>query len=261
MLRFRSLGSGSTGNATLIEASGSSGATPRPLLMDCGFGIRQSAALLGRARLGYGDIDDIFITHEHSDHVGCVQAFAVRHRVPVWMSDGTYDAIGTGFRRPAAPSARRRDDRLLWRLRGPALHRAARCAPAAAPGVRRRRRPPGPANRPGPCAGRRAGATGRLPGALLLESNHDSELLANGPYPHFLKRRVGGAYGYLSNAASADLARAVQHVGLRRVVAAHLSERNNRPELAQTALAAALGWETVQVNVASAAMGTDWFVV
>ena len=93
MLRFRSLGSGSSGNATVVEAGDES--QVRRLLVDCGFGIRQLAARLGAAGLGIDQIDAIFITHEHADHVGCGPTAALRHRIPLWMSYGTHAALGT----------------------------------------------------------------------------------------------------------------------------------------------------------------------
>ena len=92
MLRFRSLGSGSTGNATLVE--GFDGIQTRRLLVDCGLGIRQLGVRLGQAGLAPADIDAIFITHEHADHIGCARSFALRQRIPVWMSHGTYTAMG-----------------------------------------------------------------------------------------------------------------------------------------------------------------------
>jgi phosphoribosyl 1,2-cyclic phosphodiesterase len=76
MLRFRSLGSGSTGNATLVEAT-SGGRTSR-LLVDCGFALRHLDARLAHAGLAACDIDAIFITHEHGDHIGCAHALSRR---------------------------------------------------------------------------------------------------------------------------------------------------------------------------------------
>ncbi len=72
MLRFKNLGSGSTGNATVVE--GSSGTQVRRLLIDCGFGIRQLQTRLAQAQLQIEDLDAVFITHEHSDHIGCALA-------------------------------------------------------------------------------------------------------------------------------------------------------------------------------------------
>ena len=91
-MRFRSLGSGSTGNATVIE---SGGLLPFRMLVDCGLGIKQLQYRLLRAGLQPEDINAIFITHEHGDHIGCARAMALRYRIPVWMSKGTHAAIGS----------------------------------------------------------------------------------------------------------------------------------------------------------------------
>jgi phosphoribosyl 1,2-cyclic phosphodiesterase len=92
MLRLRSLGSGSSGNATVVEAH--SGHSVTRLLVDCGFGLRALERRLALASLGTGDIDAIFITHEHGDHIGSARALALRERIPVWMSHGTWQAHG-----------------------------------------------------------------------------------------------------------------------------------------------------------------------
>src|SRR5689334_14745623 len=97
MIRFCSLGSGSSGNATLVEATG--GITTSRVLVDCGFTVRELTTRLARAGLAPADIDGVFLTHEHGDHVGCAVAFARRHALPVWMSRGTWRAIG----RPELP--------------------------------------------------------------------------------------------------------------------------------------------------------------
>ena len=80
-------------------------------------------------------------------------------------------------------------------------------------------------------------------------------------YPPFLKRRVGGDYGHLSNAAAAGIACAANHSGLKHVVAAHLSAQNNRPDLAQDALSHALGCHRSDILVAGAASGTPWLQI
>nr|HET7858716.1 MBL fold metallo-hydrolase [Caldimonas sp.] len=92
MIRFCSLGSGSTGNATVVEASG--GITTTRLLVDAGFSLRELELRLARAGLEPTDLDAVFVTHEHSDHIGCAIAFAEKHRLAVWMSRGTWRAIG-----------------------------------------------------------------------------------------------------------------------------------------------------------------------
>ncbi len=90
-MRFCSLGSGSTGNASLIEARDGSRTTR--MLLDCGFSQRELVARLARVGIGIEQLDAIFVTHEHGDHVGCALALSRRHRIPLWMSRGTWRAI------------------------------------------------------------------------------------------------------------------------------------------------------------------------
>lgn len=256
MLRFRSLGSGSTGNATVVEAR--SGQQTTRLLVDCGLGQKHLEARLASAGLAPGDINAIFITHEHADHIGCARAWAVRQRIPVWMSQGTHAAIG-------AP-----DFDGLLRLARDSLPIAVgelHLMPFTVPHDARE-----PLQLVCSDGASRLGVLTdlghasayvleRLAGchALLLECNHDADLLAGGSYPPFLKRRVGGLWGHLANDAAAQIAQNVHHSGLKHVVAAHLSEQNNRPELARRAVAQALGCADADIAVADAAGSGGWF--
>jgi phosphoribosyl 1,2-cyclic phosphodiesterase len=258
MLRFRSLGSGSTGNAALVEAT-SGGRTSR-LLIDCGFGLKQLDLRLAKAGLAAGDIDAIFVTHEHGDHIGCAHSLSRRNRIPVWMSEGTW--LATGGRDFEGRLNLARDDSefavgdiAVQPFTVPHDAREPlqlRCSDGA--------RTLGVLTDLGHAT---AHVLSRLSGvhALLLEFNHDSELLANSAYPAFLKLRVGGRHGHLSNTAAADIARAVRHEGLRHVVAAHLSEQNNRPEIVRRLMADALGGHEAEMLTASASEGSPWLDV
>jgi len=253
VLRFKSLGSGSTGNATLVETSG---LRPKRLLVDCGLGLRQLSLRLAEAGLADGDIDAIFITHEHSDHIGCARQFARRHRVPVWMSRGTQEGIGLPDFDGLLNTARDGEAIDLGELQ---------LMPFTVPHDARE-----PLQLTCTDGASKLGlltdlghATAHLLAhlahcdALLLECNHDSELLAQSAYPLFLKRRVGGMYGHLSNAAAGEIARSVAHGGLKQLVAAHLSQQNNRPELAHQAMSEALG-SSAELVIADAGTGTPW---
>src|SRR4051812_10703405 len=232
MLRFRSLGSGSTGNATLVEAT-SGGRTSR-LLVDCGFALRHLDARLAHAGLAACDIDAIFITHEHGDHIGCAHALSRRERIPVWMSEGTW--LATGGRDFQDRLNLARDgleivvgDLLVQPFTVPHDAREPlqlRCTDGA--------RSLGILTDLGLATPHVLSRLMQLD-ALLLEFNHDSDMLAGSAYPPFLKMRVGGNYGHLSNIAAAAIARAVCHPGLRHVVGAHLSEQNNRPDVVRRA--------------------------
>ncbi len=253
-MRFKSLGSGSSGNATLVEANG---LIPFRLLIDCGLGIRQLLARLAQAGLEPEDINAVFITHEHGDHIGCARSLSLRYRIPVWMSSGTYDAIG-------APDF----DGLLHTARdGQALDLGGlQLTPFTVPHDARE-----PLQLSCTDGAKKLGvltdlghATAHvlthLAGcdALLLECNHDEDLLAQSSYPAFLKRRVGGAYGHLSNSAAADIAQAINHPQLTHVVAAHLSVQNNRAALAQDLLAQALSRAASDIVVAGPDQGCGW---
>ena len=91
-MRFCSLGSGSGGNATVVEVG--SGSDTRRVLIDCGFSLRELESRLVRAGLSCDGLDAVFITHEHGDHIGCALTLARRHGLPLWMSRGTWRAIG-----------------------------------------------------------------------------------------------------------------------------------------------------------------------
>ncbi|KLN55731.1 MBL fold metallo-hydrolase [Variovorax paradoxus] len=258
MLRFRSLGSGSTGNAALVEST-SGGRTSR-LLVDCGFGLRQLDLRLAKAGLAASDIDAVFITHEHGDHIGCAHSLSRRNRIPVWMSEGTW--LATGGRDFEGRLNLARDDAefavgdiAVQPFTVPHDAREPlqlRCSDGA--------RTLGVLTDLGHAT---AHVLARLSGvhALLLEFNHDSELLANSAYPAFLKLRVGGRHGHLSNEAAAEIARAVRHDGLRHVVAAHLSEQNNRPDIVRRLMAEALGGHEAEMLTASASEGSPWLDV
>ncbi|HEX2544695.1 MAG TPA: MBL fold metallo-hydrolase [Ramlibacter sp.] len=255
MIRFKSLGSGSSGNATVVQAR--SGGRLTHLLVDCGLGIKELDKRLGAAGMMADQIDAIFITHEHGDHIGCARQLAVRERIPVYMSEGTYAAIGQpdfdGLLRLACDGAEIEVDGLQVR-------------PFTVPHDARE-----PLQLTCTDGEVRLGVLTDLGhvsshvqqhlsdcATLLLECNHDEAMLAASSYPPFLKRRVGGAYGHLANSAAAALAQSLLTAGrLRRVMAAHLSEQNNKPELAREALVAALG-SAAEIHVADGRSGCDW---
>ena len=91
-MRFCSLGSGSSGNATVVEAG--EGRLAQRVVIDCGFSLREFEWRLARAGLRPEDLDAVFVTHEHGDHVGCALALSRRHGIPLWTSRGTWRAIG-----------------------------------------------------------------------------------------------------------------------------------------------------------------------
>ena len=258
MLRFTSLGSGSNGNATLIESTPSRDARPTRLLVDCGLPPRQLAARLARRGLVVSDLDALFVTHEHSDHVGGVLALQRRYGIAVWASAGTWAQATAKLADPPACRVARDGQTIVigaLTLQPFAVpHDAAEPLQLTCSDGRHRIGILTDLGEP------TAAVAQALQGcdALLLECNHDPGLLAASAYPAWLKRRIGGVRGHLANGQSAALLDACRHRGLRHVVAAHLSRQNNRPELAQGALRGALGAATTQLGVADAAEGCAW---
>ena len=257
MLRFRSLASGSSGNATLIEAS--DGLHRTRVLVDCGLGLRQLMARLAVEGIGPADLHGIFITHEHGDHIGCAPMLVARYGVPLWTSAGTAQYAAFAGLESALNLVR---DGQVFAIGGLQLHPFTVPHDAREPLQLRCTdgdRVLGLMTDIGHVTGH---ALAALAGchALVLESNHDVELLAQSRYPDFLKRRVGGQHGHLSNVQAAAALGALRHDRLNTVVAAHLSERNNRPDLVSRAFAAVLGCGEADVLLAER-HGRGWLDV
>lgn len=250
-MRFACLGSGSKGNAWLLE----SGSTR--VLLDCGFGIRETTTRLERLGVTPDSIRAVVVTHEHSDHGRGVARFAARHGCQVRLTHGCYSTLAATTEMPAvdiidshAPFS---IDDLEFRPY-PVPHDAREPVQyIVSDGARRF----GLLTDVGHVTEHMASM---LEGcdALVLECNHDVAMLKGGSYPPSLKARILGRYGHLDNQASASLLARLAHPRLQHVVAAHLSEENNAPELAQAALAGAMGCETAWIGVADQQSGLEW---
>ena len=250
-MRFASLGSGSRGNALLVESG-----TTR-LLVDAGFGPREMSRRLERLGAAAGEIDAVLVTHEHSDHVGGVFACARRYGWTVLLTHGTL------------AGCRMVDSEVPTRVIN--SHEALvlgdiKVQPFPVPHDARE-----PVQFVFEDGASRLGVltdAGHVTShmvemldacdALVLECNHDIGMLERGSYPSALKRRIGSRWGHLDNAAAASLLAQVGRSRLRHVVAAHLSEENNRPELARIALAAVLDCEHYWIGIATQDDGFPW---
>jgi phosphoribosyl 1,2-cyclic phosphodiesterase len=258
VIRFCSLGSGSTGNATVVEASG--GITTTRLLIDAGFSLRELETRLARAGLAPADLDAVFVTHEHSDHIGCALAFAERHRLAVWMSRGTWRAIGEASV-PARLGFVRDGETIAL---GDLELRPFTVAHDAAEPLQLR------CSDGNSCLGVLTDLGSitehMLDGirgcdALVLECNHDEAMLAGSRYPPSLKARIGGRYGHLSNTLAVELLATGIATRLRHLVGAHLSRENNRPEIVRGALAACWGSRPEDIVIADPMLGCSWLQV
>lgn len=258
MLRACSLGSGSSGNALVVEAR--DGSTVTRVLVDNGFNLRQLARRLERAGLSLQDIDAVLVTHEHSDHVGGVVRFACKAGLPVYCSEGTARAanlVDRGVQWRELVSGVRQDIGALAVDPYEVPHDAAEPLQFVFGDGQRWLGLLTDVGEPTP----RIVAALRRVDALVLECNHDEAMLRTGPYAAFLKTRIAGSRGHLSNAQAATLLRQVDCARLQWVAAAHLSTQNNTKALARDALAAVLGCVPGDVAVADQEEGLDWRMV
>lgn len=250
-MRFASLGSGSEGNALVVQASGST------VMIDCGFGINETLRRCVRLGLAPESIDAIVITHEHGDHVGGAPRLARRFNIPVWLTFGTLSATESRWDGCTLRGFDSHDAFLVGDLEiqpFPVPHDAREPAQmTVSDGTRRL----GILTDVGETT-EHIESSLRDCDALFLEANHCEDLLAQSAYPPSLKARISGRYGHLSNRAAAELLARIAGDRLQRVVAAHLSRQNNRAELAQAAFADALGGESVDIWVASQDEGIAW---
>jgi len=219
-MRIASLGSGSKGNATLVQHRETT------LLVDNGFSLRKFMQRLDRFEIEPDAIDAVLLTHEHGDHSGGVERLCANYAIPLWTAVGTARAaLAPGFEY----------NRLL------AGHAITIGQIEVLPVT-----VPHDANEPLQFIfhqidnGKRLGIltdTGHVTrhildafaslDALLLEFNYDADMLASGPYPESLKQRVGGNHGHLSNEQSLELLRRIDTSSLGCLSAAHISEKNN----------------------------------
>lgn len=251
-MRFASLGSGSEGNALLVCVG------ETQVLLDCGFSLKDSIARMACLGIMPEQLSGILVTHEHGDHIGGVARLARNFDLPVWLTHGTLRSQPKAF---AGISALHEiDPHGVFSIRDieifpyPVPHDAAEPVQFVfGDGARRL----GVLTDVG-CSTPHIEAMLSGCDALVLESNHDAGMLMNGDYPYSLKQRVGGRFGHLSNQESAAILVNLNTDRLQHLVAAHLSSRNNTPELAIEALSAALGCEKSWVGVATQETGFDW---
>jgi phosphoribosyl 1,2-cyclic phosphodiesterase len=250
-VRFASLGSGSRGNALLVE----SGKTR--LLIDVGFGPREVSRRLERLDLAVGDIDAVLVTHEHSDHISGVFSCARRFGWAVVLTHGTLVACrNTGGTVPSKII----DSHEVFSVGDLGIHAFPVPHDAREPvqfiltdGAKRL----GVLTDAGHVTSHMVAMLDDCD-ALVLECNHDAGMLEQGNYPRALKHRIGSAWGHLDNSAAASLLSRVGRSRLRHVVAAHLSAENNRPALARAALSTVLGCEQEWIGIATQDEGFAW---
>lgn len=251
-MRFASLGSGSRGNALVVVKERTR------LMLDCGYPVRETERRLARLGLAPDDLDGILITHEHSDHIAGAYKFARKYALPIWITHGTLKGFAGDS--SGLPQLNVIDSHSAFSVG------ALQLLPFPVPHDARE-----PAHYVFSDGARRLGVltdTGSstshieamLTGcdALVLECNHDLDMLMNGEYPQALKARVAGRYGHLDNRGAAALLASLDRSRLQHLIAAHISQQNNTAELACQALAQVMGCAPDWIGVADQDEGFDW---
>ncbi|MFK5894055.1 MAG: MBL fold metallo-hydrolase [Pseudomonadota bacterium] len=249
-MRFSSLGSGSSGNATLIQ-------TDQTLVMlDCGFSCKETVNRLQRLDINPALVDAIVVTHEHNDHLSGVGTFSRKFKVPVWMNSGTFRArdIGALFQLN------------VFNSHQPFIINELQLQPFIVPHDSReavqfvfsyKNKNLAVVTDLGHISPHVLSFLVNLD-ALVIEANHDFDMLWTGSYRRNLKQRVSGDYGHLSNHQAAELVKHIDVSSLQYIIAAHLSDENNSPEKVIATFTQILNKLPEQFEIANQSGGFGW---
>lgn len=262
-MRFASLGSGSAGNCMVIEKASTR------LLLDCGFGVNEIVKRLQKLDLEPQQITGILVTHEHDDHAKGAFKFAAKYGIPVWLSHGTLKMceryLSSKMTEPFLPenthiSLNVIDSHTKFHIEQIEI------TPYTVPHDARE-----PTQFTFTDGNHKLGVLTDAGSstlhieqvlnqcdALVLECNHDLQMLENGPYAWPLKKRVGSRLGHLDNDSAASLLARLDNSKLKHIIAAHLSVKNNTQELAKKALSQALNCEMAWIGIADQIEGFAW---
>ena len=256
-MRFASLGSGSEGNSLLISAK--SGVTETQVMLDCGFGLKEAESRLSHLQVDPKRLSGIIVTHEHQDHVGGVFRLARRYNIPVWITHGCLEAVRDEAVGVTVHICRDGQPFVIGDLeiqpytvphdaREPVQYTATDGLSKLGVLTDVGHSTPHLINALSACD------------ALVLEFNHDTEMLAQSVYPPWLKARIGGQWGHLSNQQSADILQNLDRSRLKHLIAGHLSQKNNSPDKVRAVIHGVLGESDIEVVIADQALGFGWML-
>jgi phosphoribosyl 1,2-cyclic phosphodiesterase len=241
-LKISVLSSGSAGNSTYIETDS------HKILLDAGLSEKKLSARLASIGREAKDLDAVFVTHEHSDHVKGIGPLVRKYNIPLYTTEGTLRKIGSRIGRiPSWAPIRSEEPVAIGDMLVEPYATPHDAEESVAFVIR--------------CGNIKIGHATDLgtvtpfvldklkkSTALLVEANHDINMLEVGPYPWPLKQRIKSAVGHLSNEACGELLASANHEGLRLVVLMHLSETNNLKELANLTAEQALGERAPEIK-------------
>jgi phosphoribosyl 1,2-cyclic phosphodiesterase len=243
-LKFSILSSGSGGNSVYIEADG------KRVLIDAGLSEKKLSQRIAHIDRSLSGLDAVFATHEHSDHIRGMGPLLRKHQVPLYTTEGTYKrASHTLGKLPGFNAIRAGQPVEFGELIVEPYATPHDAEESVAFVIHYRGLRLGLATDLGKVTPEVKSKLQKLD-ALLIESNHDVEMLDAGPYPWVTKRRIKSDVGHLSNEACGEMLASVKHSKLRLVVLMHMSETNNHPDLARLTAQQALGQDTPNMIIA-----------
>lgn len=253
MLEVASLGSGSSGNATLVRTANTT------LLIDCGFTLKETLKRMASLGVAPSDLTAVLISHEHSDHVKGIGPLSRKFGVPIYLTHGTFRRL--------------KDDRLLayelFHAHAPFTLGDIEVDPFPTPHdaaescqfiLRNNNVSFVVATDMGVCPpfvlSKLAGVNG-----VLIECNYDDNMLRNGPYPPSLQHRIRGNFGHLGNLQAGPVVRAIDHAALETILLGHLSEKNNTEQCALDAVLSSVSRNPERVEVLKQHAASRWYAI
>ncbi|MDO5707611.1 MAG: MBL fold metallo-hydrolase [Andreesenia angusta] len=256
-MKFCSLMSGSSGNCQFIESEGTK------LLIDAGLSGKKAENLLKEIDIDASDIDGILLTHEHSDHIKGAGVLSRRYDIPIYANEGTWIGIEDSIGKIRENNIKLidREEFEIGNLGIRTFDLYHDCNQPLGFTFHRGEKKIGVLMDTGKVD---QNILNKIDSCdiLLIESNHDENLLKIGNYPIHLKKRIMGSWGHLSNDAAADIIKEVSKKDNSIVVLGHLSKENNFPELAYSTIDGALkssGIDEVKIKLSSRYFRTELF--
>ena len=253
-MRFCSLGSGSAGNSFVVQDNATT------LLVDCGFGLNETVSRLERYDIKPDQLNAILLTHEHEDHIKGAFSFSNKYKIPIYLSYGTFKMckkrindnydINFNFIKSfqsfmineievtpiPVPHDAREPFQFMFKSNFKTIAIITDLGFVTNHLIE----------------------TLKEVDALVIEFNHDKDMLVDSDYPQSLKDRVSGMYGHLENMESIKLLKSINYKGIKWIAAAHLSEKNNDERLVKRLIADATLKENESIKVISQMNGIDW---
>lgn len=250
-MRYCAIASGSNGNCYYV------GSSEGGILIDAGISCKQIERRMATVGLLPSSIQGIFVSHEHSDHIRGVSVFARRYQVPVYITQGTYNASRLNLPEALLKFIQPDDEVVINNLKIQSFSKQHDAAEPCSFLISNDQNKIAVITDIGTACENVIKAV-QSAEILFLESNYDEEMLENGPYPFYLKRRISGTHGHLSNSSSLQLFHDHRSPRLKHLILSHLSAKNNTEQKVYDTFSPYCGTQ-IRLDVASRERETALF--